>query len=464
MTESYNGLRFDIFERVHLPDDVAAIEELEEIELVPHMQALTVDDQILLRGHLLLTGSYRSEEERSETRQLEHWIPVEISLPLGRVERLEDLAVEIDNFDVDLLSTRSLNVTGVLGLRGLQVSVPQAPVWQEDSFTVVHQAPPEATQAEEQASEDDRNGAGGSGYPGYPSPDYSWYESYSQREQNPAHAPPAEYAAPPVYLPQIEEPEPEPYPFPPNAFGYGQSAPYSYRPPEPSPAPAEPAYGASYSPQPWGDLSQERVEPKAQEDSSIPGISSVPSAPSVPAVPGISAAPEVPAEPEAPAVPGASAESYVHAEPAPAQPPAEEKPELKVGLNAKSSASAASSPLGVGILSQLGEKGARREAELRIAEEANQADQAALAAQTNASLQANSSSADSSGDEVEWTRLFLAKSGAVNTFRKFKLCIVQREDTLDAIATRYNVQVRELQLHNRLLDPHVTEGQILYIP
>ncbi|RIE03884.1 hypothetical protein [Cohnella faecalis] len=50
MTDQSNGLRFDIYERVHLPDEVAAIEELEEIELVPHMQALPQEDEVLLRG------------------------------------------------------------------------------------------------------------------------------------------------------------------------------------------------------------------------------------------------------------------------------------------------------------------------------------------------------------------------------------------------------------------------------
>jgi stage VI sporulation protein D len=147
VTDQLSGLRFDIYERVHLPDDVAAIEELEEIELVPHMQAIPQDDQVLLRGHLLLSGIYRSKDSTGVS-QLEHWIPVEISLPLNRIQSVEELAVEIDNFDVDLLSTRSLNVTGVLALRGLQVQTPQVPIWRDDSFTVVHQAEPELNQDE----------------------------------------------------------------------------------------------------------------------------------------------------------------------------------------------------------------------------------------------------------------------------------------------------------------------------
>ncbi|MBB6633899.1 LysM peptidoglycan-binding domain-containing protein [Cohnella thailandensis] len=498
MSESYNGLRFDIFERVHLPEEVAAIEELEEIELVPHMQALPMDDQIVLRGHLLLTGSYRSQDERSANRQLEHWIPVEISLPVGRVERLEDLAVEIDNFDVDLLSTRSLNVTGVLGLKGLQVSVPQAPVWQEDSFTVVHQAPLEAPKFYEETGHAEtvyaENGNAEAGYAetgnaetsyaetryaesrqeagSYPSPDYSWFDSYGRKEPGPVNSSyPYEYGAQQVYLPQIEQPEPEPYE--PNASEYGQADSYAYRPPNESP---EESYGsAALAEQPWGDVtqaSQERSEgeqavpsqPSSQPPSQVSQVSSA--KPETPVAPEKAVTPETPVAPEATAASAAPAVSATsgtaapatQAEPAYSAPAPEEKQELKVALNTKAPESA-SSYGGVGLLSQLGDKGAKRESETRLAEEAQQTEQ-----ETVANAAAGPSTSESSGDEVEWTRLFLAKSGSANTFRKFKLCVVQREDTLDAIATRYNVQARELQLHNRLAEPHVTEGQILYIP
>nr|WP_254639498.1 LysM peptidoglycan-binding domain-containing protein [Cohnella hashimotonis] len=44
------------------------------------------------------------------------------------------------------------------------------------------------------------------------------------------------------------------------------------------------------------------------------------------------------------------------------------------------------------------------------------------------------------------------------------MVIVQREDTLDGIAGKYQLQSRELQLYNRLPDPHLAEGQVLYIP
>ncbi|MED4604251.1 hypothetical protein P9314_26850, partial [Paenibacillus validus] len=120
MATDQNGLRFDIYERVHLSEGVLGIKELESVELVPHIQVLSQGEQAVLRGNLLLTGAYVDEQGR-EAQTLEHLIPVEITLPMNRVQRVEDIAVEIENFDVDLLSERSLNITGVLSLNGLEV-------------------------------------------------------------------------------------------------------------------------------------------------------------------------------------------------------------------------------------------------------------------------------------------------------------------------------------------------------
>jgi stage VI sporulation protein D len=398
VTDQLNGLRFDIYERVHLPDDVAAIDELEEIELVPHMQALPQDDQVLLRGHLLLSGIYRSQGSE-EASKLEHWIPVEISLPLNRIQSVEELAVEIDNFDVDLLTTRSLNVTGVLALRGLQVQAPQVPIWRDDSFTVVHQAQPEQdaeAQRFQQAQENpDLDEAEALSLSDYASDDVSPDFNESDREddwnlKSETEALNGEATKESSWLAMFQHLEESRKEHEVNAD--------SESTPEP--------FVASL----WGDVTKERIE----EQSFIP-------------------------EPEL--EPG----TYNAIE---------EKPDLKVGLGGKSLDTIARQQSGVGLLSQLGEKGARREAELKVLEAA-QAEEKALAA---------SNSALSSGDELEWTRLFLTNGAQAHSFRKVKMCIVQREETLDVIAMRYNVQSRELQLYNRLHDPYLSEGQILYIP
>lgn len=429
MTDQLNGLRFDIYERVHLPDDVAAIEELEEIELVPHMQALPQDDQVLLRGHLLLSGVYRSQGSAGLS-QLEHWIPVEIALPLNRIQSVEELAVEIDNFDVDLLTTRSLNVTGVLALRGLQIQSVQSPIWRNDSFTVVHQAQSEDAQddslpgtAAEEASFDSgiaREAEAAEEVPllGGELVEQERVDEWGLQQETDAAlayeaSKEAKEAKESSWLSMFQHLEE-------SRSDQAQAAQEKI---------AEEALEAA-EPVLWGDLSKERPATEQQADAY--------------------------ADAEAPVEVKGEAEAFQEAEPQ--LPAAEEKPDVRVALGGKPLDSVASSSQssGVGLLSQLGEKGAKREALLRT-QEAEQAEleaQAANAAAQNAST----------GDEIEWTRLFLNSGSEAQSFRKVRMCIVQREETLEAIASRYNLQTRELQLYNRLQEPYLSEGQVLYIP
>jgi len=118
MAEHMSGLRFDIYERVHLVESSAEMTELDTIELVPHIQVAVEGEQVLLKGELRLTGQYHSDSV-AEMQTLEHVIPVEITLPLNRVQRMEDISVQIENFDFEQISPRSLNVTGVLSLSGI---------------------------------------------------------------------------------------------------------------------------------------------------------------------------------------------------------------------------------------------------------------------------------------------------------------------------------------------------------
>lgn len=121
MFDQSHGLRFDIYERIHLSEELPGIAELEEVELLPEIQVIQREDRAELYGQLLLTGLYRSEDDR--TQRLEHAIPVEITVPLTRVSSIEDIGVEIENFDIDLLTMRTVNITGVLSLRGSVVRI-----------------------------------------------------------------------------------------------------------------------------------------------------------------------------------------------------------------------------------------------------------------------------------------------------------------------------------------------------
>lgn len=68
------------------------------------------------------------------------------------------------------------------------------------------------------------------------------------------------------------------------------------------------------------------------------------------------------------------------------------------------------------------------------------------------------------GNNTEWKSRFIASADGANMFRKVRLCIVQREETLDTIAEKYQLSARELVMYNRLSGQSVEEGQVLYIP
>ncbi|WP_434756450.1 LysM peptidoglycan-binding domain-containing protein [Paenibacillus amylolyticus] len=127
---------------------------------------------------------------------------------------------------------------------------------------------------------------------------------------------------------------------------------------------------------------------------------------------------------------------------------AEDKPELKVAFGSKKESSRREEE-GVGISSLLSSGRAVREGEGERSEDIP----AGIVPEE-----------DSHSEDVEWKNLFLGTIVDQTPFRKVKLCIVQREETLDSIADRYQLSTRELQLYNRLTEQVVEEGQILYIP
>ncbi|KRE74663.1 LysM peptidoglycan-binding domain-containing protein [Paenibacillus sp. Soil750] len=362
MSEQQPGLRFDIYERVHLQENLAAIQELNEVELLPHIQVITLDDQAILKGNLLLTGNYFSEEGGSP-RTLEHLIPVEITLPLNRIHRVEDIQVEIENFDIDLLSARSLNVTGVLSLQGVEmVSVPQESWREEEEVTFVHQI------------------------------------------EYPRSEPVMPYASEPTPEPFVQEPQVQPV----------QQVQQVIQPP---PAPVLP----TPLPTPTPTLIAAAPEPTvvAAQPESFSGDDTV----------GVEFE-----QIELKVTPHADSTVVT-----------EEKKELKVAFGKKATDAVEVNPYGIkSLLSKAG----TYLSDKRLAE-----------AEAQAALEA-----ESRIDAVEWRRLFLQSRSESQEFRKLKLCIVQKDDTLESIAKRYQLTTRELQLMNRLGDQDIVVGQVIYLP
>jgi stage VI sporulation protein D len=405
-----NGLRFDVYERVHLPVDVADIHELEEIELTPQIQVVHQGEQVLLRGNLLLNGMYASQGEARETRVLEHWIPVEITLPLNRVRSLEDIRVEVENFDVDLLSARTLNITGVLSLRGVEVREAEAPsappAWVDEPFTVVHQREPEEARQESRSVESD-----------------AIPEQNDQSEQREA----AESGSAELETVQWT-----------NLAAFQNEAPDQQPSVEPdiraeaAPESNEPA-ADSAEPAGEGVSESEAERPTAQAETEVEADGSEQQ----------SEAPIQLLEPP----------QAIVADALPAQEAEAAKPDLKIALGTKKTGVQPEQSQAMGLSSLL--QSNRREQEVRqAAAEQEQAKQQAEAAAL----------ASAQGEEIEWKSLFLSRDPNAEAFRKVRMCIVQRDDTLDAIAGRYQLNPREIVLYNRLAQHEVAEGQVLFIP
>jgi stage VI sporulation protein D len=327
VAEQQSGLRFDIYERVHVHESIAEISELNEVELIPHIQVLTQDEQAVLKGNLLLTGSYVGDMDDS-IRSLEHLIPVEITLPLNRIGRVEDIVVEIENFDIDLLSSRTLNVTGVLSLQGVEM-IPSA------------------------------------------------NETWSEEEEV-------------VFVHQTENPRLESVP-----DGLVDAVETVI---EPAAIPTDIAVNKS-----------DAVETTAK-------------------------------------IPIREEEHSADEEIEPRKPISEEKKEVTLAFG--KTAEEAVEVKSYGIKSLLSKASSIFHIDKRKEEEAALA---ALAEESKAEI-------------VEWKKLFLQSDGEPQEFRKVRMCIVQKEETLEAIAKRYKVSTRELQLFNRLGDQDISAGQILYLP
>jgi stage VI sporulation protein D len=397
--QSY-GLRFDIYERIQLSDEVAGIAELEEVELLPHIQVINHEDQATLRGHLLVTGLYRGEGEQEGTQRLEHYIPVEITVPLNRVTSLDEIAVEIENFDIDLLSKRSLNITGVLSLRGVESPRKDISSWNAEDFTVVHA--PEWPSLQESSSrpleEGIYDGQLNSAQSEFNEPTFGQYDvdddvnKVEKANTSELHTDEEVHARLKDYS---------------NVWQIESGDDKELLTPEENDLPE-----IQYLNDVLVDAPLNSLENEIAEEELIPM--------------------------------GENKEvDQVEVN--------EEKADLKIALGSKKEPPAARQD-NLALSSILTSSRARS---LRDLEQRAQEEQ----------LNIREANADHAViEDVEWKSLFLGGTTEKTPFSKFRLCIVQREETIDLIADRYQMSPRELLLYNRLSDQNIEKGQILYIP
>lgn len=339
VAEQASGLRFDIYERVPLKQELNGLEDLEQLELIPNIEVRSEGEQAVLNGNLRLEAQLATDGTRRGPT-IEHDIPVEITLPMGRIADLEQVGVEIEHFDVDLASNRSLNVTGVLLLKGVEV----ARDGNEQQWAVL-----------------DRE-------------EVFVYGSDEQEQEKRAH------------IRMSVEPEQEP-----ENMADREETELAQEPPLDSEV-----------------CDDQQLEMKVNE-SELEGI-----------------AEQQAVAPREPKIAFSS------------KPAAEEQQEQEYNLQSK--LMPASSHDGNAHLEK------ERQTEQIQTENPSQEEIPAT-------------------DQLEWKKLFLSREQDGHQFSRMRMCIVQKEETLEDIAARYEMNPREILLCNRLAESQsVYEGQIIYIP
>lgn len=578
-----NGLRFDIYERVHLPENVAAIDELEEIELVPRIQVIDQGENAVLQGQLVLNGIYRAQGAGDEQVALEHWIPVEITLPMNRVTRLDEITVDIDTFDVVLLSSRALNLTGILSLRGISLEQEEeSDSWNMEAFTASHSLGEDGEYAAQDSGQfDSQQDAYAQQYGEQQEAFASQYEArYGYEAQNEQQdngqqfvsaeqygaqqygeqqeAFAGQYEARYGYEEQNDEQQYEPQQFEGQdevqlyrdqsgdaqqgqlAQNYSEfvSAANSYlhhdhtqgeqssselyqqeelyraeqdngqvsqwgqatdqssfvqfieqkygAPQEPAVSEEELSYPdrqqaeqeeeqiAADSAISWHEQSAleesleavqqeepERIE--AQEQSSAAAVSETEQQEQWSAWEPVEAeqaeqqdeasANDEPARDEQDADQEEAHEEAVDSEQEQEEQQAPESPaaerELHIALNGKQDENETQGIRTI-LNSSLREQAAQQAATLQKQEEDRQ--------------QAEAAAKQTVDDDIEWQQLFLSKRPEQNEFKRIRMIIVQKNDTLEEIASRYSISPRDLLVRNNLHESAITEGQLLYIP
>ncbi|CAM4488307.1 LysM peptidoglycan-binding domain-containing protein [Paenibacillus typhae] len=477
MFDQSHGLRFDIYERIHLPAELPGIAELEEVELIPEIQVIQREDRAELYGQLLLTGLYRGENDRTE--RLEHAIPVEITVPLTRVRSLEDIGVEIENFDIDLLTMRTVNITGVLSLRGIG-GTETGTAWQQEEYTVAYSpeqedraaaAPAEGREQDGDALYENSLWTYGEGAAEIPA-DQQEYTSFipDAAAVNPLVLESSVYtqAAEPAAQPHKDkETKLRTHSLEDKAGFTGGAAAEAW---EKGKAPAEPVSGYFFGTREKepavktavsaaditlagsGDAAEEIV-PAAAQAFDFADIASgqlyaerreEPIAEVEPENENENTPPEVQEEAVLPeAEDTKEKDTFLSPETLPVQ---EDKADLKVALGSKKE-EASSAKEHLTFSSLLSSSRAHKEQESAVT--------AAAAPQPEV---------QEAGNDSDWKSRFISRTGGAELFRKVRMCIVQREDTLDTIAEKYQLSARELVMYNRLAGQNVEEGQVLYIP
>ncbi|WP_413379350.1 stage VI sporulation protein D [Alkalihalobacillus sp. 1P02AB] len=400
MTQEHpSKLSFSIEESVWL-NKGQEVKEVLSMSLEPEITIEEHNQHVYIKGGLRLVGeyvavsradseldpeqpleeqiSYRSVEEFQLTEEgqgeIKHFFPIDVTIPISRIQNLDDVFVEVESFDYDLPEKSCIQLTADVGISGMATHQEEE-VREEDEELEIE---PEAIS--ENSLEDTS---------------FSFEARKVEEKEMP------DPISPPVFEKeeaQVEEEEEE-----------EEEAPVAKKI-EPELKPVEERKPLEY-------LYKEKNTPVAnKEEQPVQEVSQEPDAQNNPSFQKEQSTPEEPVVQIKPI----EEEALV----------VEVEPELEY---------ARSSPAAIIEEEELVEDvHVEEECEVEVEEKTRKEENA----------------------------LYLTKmlTKGEERFSKWKMCIIQENESLDSIAERYDIPTSTLIRFNRLKEEQVEEGQILYIP
>ena len=150
-SDQQSCLRFSVEESIWFQKG-QEVSELISIALDPDIQIYEQDQYVSIRGALLLTGGYHVNAEADDEEEyqpqarvvqeveqredgvcvLNHRFPVDITIPLNRIQSLDDIYVAIESFDYSVPTRGCLQLDAELSISGIYGHQQSAPAWEEE--------------------------------------------------------------------------------------------------------------------------------------------------------------------------------------------------------------------------------------------------------------------------------------------------------------------------------------------
>ncbi|AIC95184.1 MULTISPECIES: stage VI sporulation protein D [Shouchella] len=159
--EQSSALTFSIEDSVWL-NKGQQIDEIIGMSLTPEISVKQMDDHVTIQGGLRFIGEYKMVEERQEeveeeedasftalsdfrhsgdiqteteagAGQIEHVFPIDITIPMTRIQHVDDIYVEVSSFDYDLPEKSCIQLTADVSISGVKSDEQQREIELVDS-------------------------------------------------------------------------------------------------------------------------------------------------------------------------------------------------------------------------------------------------------------------------------------------------------------------------------------------